>query len=137
MRQALPTFRSKGSSFTGFTPGRLLDSRVGSSTVDGMFAGAGFQPSRSVMELTVGGRHGVAPGSSGVVLNVTAVSAREAGFLTVWPCGDPLPTASSLNFASGSTVANAVLSRLGADGKVCIYTSAATDLIVDVTGNLA
>jgi hypothetical protein len=39
-----------------------------------------------------------------------------------------------LNYAAGDTVPNAVIAKLGAGGKVCLYTYAATNLIVDVNG---
>ncbi|MUH50870.1 MAG: N-acetylmuramoyl-L-alanine amidase [Actinobacteria bacterium] len=45
-----------------------------------------------------------------------------------------MPTASNLNFVAGQTVPNAVIAKLGTNGKVCLYTSAVTHLIVDVNG---
>src|SRR5262249_50827333 len=36
-------------------------------------------------------------GTGSVVLNVTAANSAVAGFVTVWPCGSPQPTASNLN----------------------------------------
>ncbi|HYN33942.1 MAG TPA: CAP domain-containing protein, partial [Ilumatobacteraceae bacterium] len=57
-----------------------------------------------------------------------------AGFATVYPCGSPRPNTSNINFAAGSTVANAVTSKVGAGGAVCLYNDAATHLIVDVNG---
>ena len=44
---------------------------------------------------------------------------------------------SSVNFAAGQTVANAVIAPVSATGTVCFYTLAATDLIVDINGWLA
>ena len=52
----------------------------------------------------------------------------------MFPCGTAVPEASNLNYAAGQTIPNAVFAKLGADGRVCIYTYAATDLIVDVNG---
>jgi hypothetical protein len=52
--------------------------------------------------------------------------------LTVYPNGTPLPNASNVNY----NTANTVLARLGTDGKVSIYTHAATHLIIDVSGHL-
>jgi hypothetical protein len=67
-----------------------------------------------------------------IALNVTAVDPTADGFLTVYPCGEPIPEASNLNFIQGKTVANAVLARVGTGGNVCIYSSAPTSLIVDL-----
>ena len=88
----------------------------------------------SVTELRVGGRGGVPADADGVMLNVTAVGAGSAGFLTVWPCGSTQPLASNVNYNAGDTVPNAVLSKVGANGNVCIFTLAAVDLVVDVNG---
>jgi hypothetical protein len=45
-----------------------------------------------------------------------------------------VPTASNINYRTGSTVANLVVSKIGADGTVCIFTSSPTHLVVDVDG---
>jgi Peptidase family M23 len=126
-----------GAEFVGPVPGRLLDSRVGGSTVDGQQQGIGMRAEGSVFELVVGGRAGVPLDASGVVLNVTAVSPLGAGFVTVFPCGAATPVASNLNFRAGATVANTVVSRLGTGGRVCLVTSAASHLLVDVSGFFA
>ncbi len=124
----LPTFEP-------VAPGRLMDSRSpGSETVDGLFEGIGFRNAGSTTELQVTGRDGIPGDAAAVVLNVTATKAQGVGFATVYPCGSPLPNASNLNFLAGSTIPNLVITKIGTDGKVCIYTSAKTHLIADVTG---
>ncbi|MUH51886.1 MAG: hypothetical protein F2789_11835, partial [Actinobacteria bacterium] len=113
-------------------PVRLLDSRVGvPSTVDGRFWQVGARAAGSVTELVVAGRGGVAVDAAAVVLNVTVTEPQTPGFVTVFPCGSAVPTASNLNFVAGQTVPNAVIAKLGTNGKVCLYTSAVTHLIVD------
>jgi len=72
-----------------------------------------------------------------VALNVTATEAAANGFITVFPCGSPTPTASSLNTVAAGTVANAVISKIGSGGQVCLFTSSATHLVVDVNGSFA
>jgi len=69
-----------------------------------------------------------------VVLNVTVTDAQAAGFVTVYPCGSDRPLASSLNYVAGSTVANAVVVKVGGGGQVCLFTQSATNLLADVTG---
>ena len=68
------------------------------------------------------------------VLNVTALEAGDAGFVTVYPCDAALPVASNLNFAAGDTIPNAVIAKLSSAGSVCLFTSSAAGLIVDVNG---
>ena len=120
-------------------PGRLLDTRSGPNdlTVDGSFQGNGRRSAGTTLQLTVTGRGGVPNNAGAVMLNVTAVSPGAAGFLTVFPCGTTMPLASSVNYGPGDVVANAVLAKIGTGGKVCIYSPAATDIVVDVTGYIA
>lgn len=69
------------------------------------------------------------------VLNVTVTGANTGSFLTVWPAGVAKPTASNLNFAAGQTIANLVVVKIGAGGKVSIANAVGSaDVIVDVVG---
>ncbi len=115
-------------------PQRLVDTRAGERTADGEFAGIGIREARSTLQLTVAGRAGLSDQPGTVVLNLTVDRPTDPGFLTVSPCDAPRPTASNLNYAPNQTVAVAALSRVAPDGTVCIYTLAATHLIVDVAG---
>ena len=69
-----------------------------------------------------------------MVLTVTVTQPVAAGFVTVFPCGSPQPLTSNVNFVAGSTVANSVVSGVGAGGRVCLFTMANTHLVVDVDG---
>jgi alpha-tubulin suppressor-like RCC1 family protein len=113
--------------------GRLLDTRPAGSTVDGASAAGGTRPADSVLEIVVAGRGGISASAREVVMNVTAVGPATSGYLTVFPCGSRQPNASNLNFDAGMTVPNLVVTSIGKDGKICVYTSAATELIVDVS----
>jgi glucose/arabinose dehydrogenase len=125
---------SAPSDLVSLTPARLADTRTGATTVDGLFAGGGVRPGGSTLALTVTGRGGVAVDAAAVSLNVTATNSAGAGFVTVFPCGATQPTASSLNYTAGSIVPNAVISKVGASGKVCLFVNVATDLVVDLGG---
>ena len=120
--------------YASLVPGRLLESRPGSATVDGQSLRIGLRPAGSVTELQVTGSNGVPDDASAAVLNVTVTGAQGDGFVTVWPCGTPMPNASSLNFTAGQTIPNAVITKIGAGGKICLNSSAATNLIVDING---
>jgi hypothetical protein len=118
------------------TPARVLETRQGAglSTVDGVAQGLGLRGAGSVTELQVAGRAGVPADASAVVRNVAVTNAQSGGFITVFPCGGERPNAASLNYAAGQTVPNAVVAKIGANGTVCLFTLAATDLIADVNG---
>ncbi len=118
-------FVPAGSNFAALNPARLFDSR----------SNGGARAADSVTEVQVAGLGGVPADAKTAMLNVTAIEASSAGFMTVFPCGTPVPTASNLNFAAGQTIPNAVVAKIGDGGRVCIYTSSTAHLIVDVNGS--
>ena len=124
------------SSIVGVVPARLLETRSGPGmfTVDHFFEGGGLVPAGSVLQLPVTGRGGVAADATSVMLNVTITQPAGSGYVTVFPCGETRPNASSVNYVAGATVANAVITKVGVRGKVCLFTLAATHLVVDVNG---
>jgi hypothetical protein len=111
-------------SLVPLVPGRLLDTRTG-----GVQVAAG-----DTQHVRVGGITGIPNNTVAVVLNVTATGPDRPGFVTVFPCGTPPPDVSNLNFSPGETIANAVTVELGQFGQVCMYTTAKTDLVVDLDG---
>ena len=105
-------------------PSRLFDSR---DTNTLLAAG-------SVTEFEVTGHGGVPANAGAVVLNVTVTGPISAGYVTVYPCGSERPLASNINFVAGKTVPKAVTAAIGEHGRVCVFTSAATHLVVDING---
>ncbi|MEM9041531.1 MAG: hypothetical protein AAGD33_16685, partial [Actinomycetota bacterium] len=116
-------------------PQRIAESRRGLSTDDGQQAGFGRVDAGSVTEVRVAGRGGVPSGAVAVAVNVTVVRPALAGFVTLFPCDEAQPLASSLNFGPGDVRPNSSIVALSAGGSLCVYSSAATDLIVDVTAS--
>jgi hypothetical protein len=121
-------------SLQSVVPARLLDTRPGQTTIDGLFQGAGVRAAESVTELKVTGRGGVPNDASAVLMNLTAVTPDGPGFFTVYPCGETRPLASNVNYVAGQIVPNAVLAKIGTNGNVCIYTKAASHILADVNG---
>ena len=115
-------------------PTRILETRPGLTTADHLFEGTGLRPPDSVLELQVGGRVGIPTSIRAAVLNITVTQTGAPGFITVYPCGGTRPIASTLNYGSGTTVANLAVATTTTDGKVCIYTQTATHLVVDLSG---
>lgn len=131
-----PTF---GPEIISLIPARLLETRDAPelTTIDGLFEGDGRLSAGSETEIDVVGRGGIAAdGTDAVVINVTAISPTERGFVTVYPCGER-PLASSLNYgAAGAVVGNELIAKLSDSGSVCVYTSAETDLTIDSVGSV-
>jgi hypothetical protein len=75
-----------------------------------------------------------------VIVNVTSPGPDGGGWLTVYPSDATLPTASSLNFATGETVANLVKLKVGADDKIKITNTGGVaggshiQIIADIVG---
>ena len=117
-------------------PQRLADTRAGGTTVDGRFRADGRRGAGSVYEVAVAGRGDVPGGATAAVLNIAVTGPLDRGYLTIYPCDKDRPLAANLTYAPGQTIPNAVMTRLDGRGRICIFTRAATDLVVDVTGVL-
>ena len=75
-----------------------------------------------------------AAGKGGVVGNVTIADPRGTGYATVYPCAEGRPGTSNVNYVAGRNVANLTIVRPDAAGEICVYTSVAAEVIVDVSG---
>jgi hypothetical protein len=127
----------EGESFVGATPHRLVDTRDGTG---GQFGSV--QPQSplviQVADLQVttpAGAPLVIPGDlKAVALNIAVVNPAAAGFVTVYPCDQPLPVAANLNYVRDQIVANGVIAPVSSAGTVCVYTLQPTELVVDLAG---
>ncbi|HWM20001.1 MAG TPA: hypothetical protein VNO51_09955, partial [Ilumatobacteraceae bacterium] len=107
-------------------PVRSLDTRSGVGTRQ-----APIGPGERVRLQVVGGT--IPQQASGVIANITATAAVDAGFLTVFPCDVGDQGTSNVNFRAGVDVANLAVLSLDADGAVCVESSAPTHVIIDVS----
>ena len=115
--------------FNSVEPARLFDTRTGAGGVP-----VGRVPANTSLVFDVGGVAGVPSGAEAVALNVTVTGPLAGGNLVVFPCDDPGGAASNLNFATGQTVANAVLVQVDGADEVCFRSTAAAHVIADVSG---
>jgi hypothetical protein len=105
----------------GAQPVRLVDTR------DTTKLGAG-----QVLEVQVTGDGWAPQGSQSAVINVTVTQPEAAGFLTLYPCDQAMPTASNVNYAADQTVANQAFVTLSASGTACVYTLAPAHVVLDL-----
>ena len=70
-------------------------------------------------------------------LNFTAVPPAPFDYITTYPTGQTMPLASTLNDLTGTIVANAAIVPAGTGGSVSVYSSGATDLVIDINGYFA
>jgi hypothetical protein len=84
---------------------------------------------------TLSGQCGIPGTASAVSLNVTVTNTAGPGFIFIYPAGGAAPTASTLNYVAGQTIANAAIVPLGAGGAVTVIAGVSgTDLILDTNG---
>ena len=123
------TFFAGSSAFQAVAPSRLADTRP----EEGSFGYTRL--SAQVVRVQVAGRGGVPANASAAVLNVTGVNTTAPGYVTVYPSGTDLPTASNVNFdGAGQVMANMVTVKLGSGGSVDVYMQRKMDVAVDVSG---
>lgn len=122
-----------GDEFQALAPARLLDTRAGGGALNAVTGGRRVAAGATI-RLPIAGTRGVPSDITAVSVNVTAVDALGATYLTVFPCG-PRPDTSNVNLAAGAgAAASAAMVRLSPDGELCVYARAATHVIVDING---
>ena len=111
-----------GLGFGAVLPTRLIDTRPARY-------GLGH-----ITQVQVTGKAGIPATAQAAAINLTATGTGGPGWFTVWPCGQPQPNTSNVNFVAGQSVANVAAVALGTGGTICIATSTIASIIVDVTG---
>ena len=113
--------------FHSLPPARIVDTRLGLGSGQ-----LGHNRSAGISVTAVGG---VPASAKGVVLNATVTEGTGASYITIWPSDATRPTASSLNFAPGQTVANLVMVKVPPNGSVNVYNAVGqVHLVWDVVG---
>jgi hypothetical protein len=122
--------------FVPITPFRLVDTRGGAGVP---YAGPPFTGGEiRTFSAYAGGNAQIPAGAVGsLALNVTAVGPPGNGYLTVWPTGEAMPTASVLNYGPGQVVPNAVAVKVSPSGTFNVFAQTTTNIVIDVMGYFA
>jgi hypothetical protein len=120
----LPPAAAGPARFTAVDPVRVLDTRRTGPVGGG-----------DVVEVALAGR--VPATATAAVVNVTSTQSGAAGFLTAFPCERPVPEASNVNFAAGQDRAASAVVPVGPGGRICVYASTASHVVVDLQGHVA
>jgi hypothetical protein len=88
----------------------------------------------ATMRVRATGVGGVPSDARAVAANITVVEPSAAGFVTVWPC-DERPLASTGNYQAGAIRPNAAAVAVSPTGDLCLFSMAATDVVIDITGS--
>jgi hypothetical protein len=108
------------------TPVRTVDTRQNAA-----MPGVG-----TVVTAAASAQHSAFTSPSGVLLNLTTTQPGGSGFLTAFPCDQPMPPTSNLNVVPRQTAANFATVKPDASGNICVFTSTSAQVIVDVTGEV-
>ncbi len=116
-------------------PCRLVDTRQPSSTPGLGSPSMVANQNRDFALLT--GSCGLPTSAQAYALNFTSLPQAPLSFLTTWPTGSTRPVVSTLNSNTAAVTANAAIVPAGSNGSISVYATAATDLIIDVSGYYA
>jgi uncharacterized protein YkwD len=119
-------FAPSGGLLNSVVPDRIIDTRQGIGGWTGRL-GAG-----QTVDVKISDLPGMPAKLSGVLINLTAVDPSEGGYVTIFPCGTSVPTASNLNFGAHETVANLTAVRMPANGSICLFSSTRVHVIADL-----
>ncbi|MGB8857862.1 MAG: S8 family serine peptidase [Ilumatobacteraceae bacterium] len=122
--------------FVSITPERWMDSRnaglypagVNTATLVGANSTAtARRPAATAVP---------AAGVKALVINVTAANSAAPGYMVAMPSGgNPAATQhSTVNYTPSTPSANTAIVAVGPDGSVAVFTTAATNIIIDVVG---
>jgi hypothetical protein len=119
--------------FYPLTPCRIADTR----NANGPLGGPSLPAQSTRTFLILASSCGLPANAQAYSLNFAAVPKGSLGYLTAWPAGQPQPLVASLNDLTGTIAANAVIVPAGTNGAVSVFTSDATDLVIDINGYFA
>ncbi len=119
-----------GLRFVPVTPCRVADTRNPSGAFGGPFLGAGTTRGFTIPDSACG----IPNTAQAYSVNATVVPKGSLGYLTMFPCGETLPLASTLNSIDGRVKAGAAIVPAGTNGAVCAFVTNDTDLVLDVNG---
>jgi hypothetical protein len=122
--------QASGLRFVPVDPCRIADTR----SPNGPFGGPFLKGETSREFAIPNSSCAIPPTAQAYSVNVTVVPKGPLGFLTMFPCGQPLPLTSTLNSIDGRTKAVAAIVPAGANGSVCAFSTNDTEIVLDING---
>ncbi len=116
--------------FIAVNPCRVADTRNPNGDFGGPFLSGGASRGFAIPNSSCG----IPVAAQAYSINATVVPKGKLGFLTMYPCGQSVPLASTLNSIDGRVKAGAAIVPAGANGAVCAFVTDDTDLVLDING---
>jgi hypothetical protein len=130
----VPASNASALAFYPVTPCRVADTRNPTAPLGGPSLAAQGTRSFPIQASSCG----LPASAQAYSLNFAAVpKGPTLGFMTAWPAGRSQPVVASLNDPTGTVLSNAVVVPGGTGGAVNVYTTDATDLVIDINGYFA
>jgi len=124
---------ASGLAFYPATPCRVADTR----NANGPFGGPAFTAGSNRSFTVPQSACGIPSTAQAYSLNMTAVPPAPLTYLTTWPTGQNQPVVSTLNALQGQIAANAAIVPAGAGGAISVFTSDASNVVIDINGYFA
>lgn len=119
-----------GLRFLPTVPCRVADTRNPNGPFGGPFLAAQTSRAFTIPDSACG----IPATAAAYSVNLTVVPKGPLGFLTMYPCGQAVPVASTLNSTDGRVKAEAAIVPAGTGGAICAFVSNDTELIIDING---
>ena len=126
--------------YTPINPCRIVDTRLGAGGFLGNDTERDWKVSRPGGNFTDQGGSSsdctIPANPAAVLANFAVTGSSSPGVLFAWPFNQPAPTASTLNYAGGETIANAIIVPMaqGLAEDLSVFVSTGTNVVVDVVG---
>jgi len=109
------------SAFTPVGPDRAADTRLNG----GERVAAG-----GTLTIPVGSQYA----GKSISVNLTVPGALARGYATLYACDQDQPATSSLNYQANQSIANGVITKVSAQGEVCVFVNQSAHVVLDVFG---
>ena len=123
--------------FYPLPPCRLVDTRGPNGGLGGPFLQGAVERDFSLLDSPCLRGLPQQPQAAAQLHRNTQSAGAAPGFLMVWPAGGAKPSVSTLNNGTATNVANAAIVPAPPDGRIAVYPSQSTDLLVDINGYFA
>lgn len=118
-----------GPAYTPVSPARVVDTRTGLGGHSGRIAAGG------TATFTLAGVGGVPREHVRAVdVTLTATGSAAGGYLVAYASGTQRPPVSQVNLTTGRDRANSTTVTVGQDGRITLFASGPTDVVIDVAG---
>lgn len=122
---------TSGGVFFPITPQRIVDTRNGVAAL----AISGQLQAGTPLRIPLSGTAGTPADVKGIAVSLVVVDPAAAGYIVAWPCDQPMPGSSTVNFNAGEVRPNAVTVAVsGASKELCVQSSTRNHLVADLAG---